>query len=47
MADLTTIEARVDRERASHTEDDVLKRSHELKDRFPHVRVYPSLKRLH
>lgn len=41
------LDARVERERAAHTEDDVLAKSHRLKDRFPHIRHYPSLERLH
>ena len=40
------IEARVERERAAHTEDDVLGRSAELKDRFAHIWRYPALRRL-
>ena len=31
------IEARVERERAAHTEDDVLGKSADLKDRFAHI----------
>jgi SAM-dependent methyltransferase len=42
----TDLDARVKRERAAHTEDDVLARSHQLKDRFPHIRTYVGLKRL-
>ena len=41
-----TIEARVERERAAHTEDDVLGRSAQLKDRFAHIWRYPALRRL-
>ncbi|MEM8556461.1 MAG: class I SAM-dependent methyltransferase [Bacteroidota bacterium] len=41
------IQARVERERAAHTEDDVLGRSIELKNRFSHIWNYPSLRRLH
>ena len=40
------IEARVERERAAHTEDDVLGKSAELKDRFAHIWRYPALGRL-
>jgi ubiquinone/menaquinone biosynthesis C-methylase UbiE len=40
------IEARVERERAAHTEDDVLGRSAEVKDRFCHIWRYPALRRL-
>jgi SAM-dependent methyltransferase len=39
--------SRVERERVAHTEDDVLAASHRLKNRFPHIRTYPSLARLH
>lgn len=46
MSALTEIESRVDRERQAHTEDDVLARSYQLKERFPHVRSYPSHRRL-
>ena len=46
MSDLAEIQSRVDRERAAHTEDDVLARSYELKGRFPHVLTYPSHRRL-
>lgn len=46
MANVADIQSRVDRERASHTEDDVLARSYALKERFPHVRTYPSHLRL-
>ena len=46
MSDIAEIQSRVDRERAAHTEDDVLARSYELKGRFPHVLTYPSHKRL-
>ena len=42
----TEIEARVARERAAHTEDDVLGRSADLKDRFAHIWRYPALRRL-
>lgn len=41
-----TIDARVERERAAHTEDDVLGRSVQLKDRFAHIWSYPALRRL-
>lgn len=41
-----TIEARVERERSAHTEDDVLGRSTQLKDRFAHIWRYPALRRL-
>lgn len=41
-----TIEARVERERAAHTEDDVLGRSAKLKNRFAHIWRYPALRRL-
>ena len=37
------VQERVERERAAHTEDDVLLRAHQLKDRFPHIRKYRSL----
>jgi SAM-dependent methyltransferase len=37
---------RVRRELAAHTEDYVLARSRALKDRFPHIRSYPSLQRM-
>ena len=37
---------RVRRERMAHTEDDILARSHQLKDRFPHIRTYPGLQRM-
>jgi SAM-dependent methyltransferase len=40
------IENRVQRELAAHTEDDVLARSHAVKDRFPHIRSYPSLQHM-
>lgn len=44
---MESIEARVERERAAHTEDDVLGRNAELKDRyFPHIYGYPALRRL-
>ena len=42
----SSIEARVERERAAHTEDDVLGRSAQLKDRFAHIWRYPALRRL-
>lgn len=41
-----SIQARVERERAAHTEDDVLGRSVQLKDRFSHIWGYPALRRL-
>jgi ubiquinone/menaquinone biosynthesis C-methylase UbiE len=41
-----TLDERVERERAAHTEDDVLGRSAELKDRFAHIWRYPALRRL-
>jgi ubiquinone/menaquinone biosynthesis C-methylase UbiE len=40
------LEARVERERAAHTDDDVLGKSAELKDRFAHIWRYPALRRL-
>lgn len=40
------LQQRVARERAAHTEDDVLARSYVLKDRFAHIWSYPSRKRL-
>ncbi|MEM6785631.1 MAG: class I SAM-dependent methyltransferase [Bacteroidota bacterium] len=40
------IQARVERERAAHTEDDVLGRSIVLKNRFAHIWNYPALRRL-
>ncbi len=42
----TDIAARVERERAAHTEDDVLGRSILLKNRFAHIWTYPGLRRL-
>ena len=39
-------QARVERERAAHTEDDVLGKSAALKDRFAHIWRYPALRRL-
>jgi SAM-dependent methyltransferase len=42
-----TLAARIERERAAHSEDDVLGRSVELKNRFAHIWSYPGLKRLH
>lgn len=44
--DTREIDARVERERAAHTEDDVLGKSAELKDRFAHIWRYPALRRL-
>lgn len=42
-----TLQARVERERAAHTEDDVLGNNIRLKERFfPHIFSYPSLRRL-
>ncbi len=46
MSDGQQLADRVRRELAAHTEDDVLARSHALKDRFPHIRTYPSIRRL-
>ncbi len=43
---MNALQDRVDRERIAHTEDDVLGRSAELKDRFSHIWRYPSLRRL-
>lgn len=43
---MDTLEERVERERAAHTEDDVLGRSAQLKDRFAHIWRYPALQRL-
>lgn len=40
------IAARVERERAAHTEDDVLGRSVALKNRFAHIWTYPGLRQL-
>jgi ubiquinone/menaquinone biosynthesis C-methylase UbiE len=40
------LQERVARERAAHTEDDVLARSYALKDRFAHIWSYPSRRRL-
>ena len=41
------LQARVERERAAHTEDDVLGNNIRLKERFfPHIFSYPSLRRL-
>jgi len=37
-----SIEERVKREKVSHTEDDVLKKSIELKNKFHHIYTYPS-----
>lgn len=41
-----SLQDRVERERAAHTEDDVLGRSAQLKDRFSHIWRYPALRRL-
>ena len=46
MSNLASTKARVDRERLAHSEEDVLARSYELKDRFPHIWMYPSRMRL-
>lgn len=44
---MDTLQDRVDRERLAHTEDDVLGRNAELKDRyFPHIYKYPALRRM-
>ena len=40
------LKERVDRERKSHTENDVLGKSLELKNRFHHILTYPSYKRM-
>ena len=40
------LEERVNREKKSHTEDDVLGESIKLKSRFHHILTYPSYKRL-
>jgi len=40
------LRARVERERAAHTEEDVLGRSIEVKNRFPHIWTYPGRVRL-
>lgn len=40
------IEARVERERAAHTDHDVLGESVELKNRFAHIWTYPGVQRL-
>jgi SAM-dependent methyltransferase len=42
----SSIQARVERERAAHTEDDVLGRSVQLKSRFSHIWGYPGVRRL-
>jgi len=42
-----TFQARVERERAMHTEKDVLAESCRLKGRFNHIECYPSRKRLY
>ena len=42
-----TFQARVERERAAHTEKDVLAESCRLKGRFNHIECYPSRKRLY
>ena len=41
-----SINKRVERERKSHEEDDILQESIKLKDRFNHIRLYPGYKRL-
>jgi len=40
------IEKRVNREKISHTEDDIFEKSVKLKKRFHHIFTYPSLNRL-
>ena len=40
------LEKRVEREKEAHVEDDILRQSHELKNYFYHIRLYPSLQRL-
>lgn len=46
MSSPNTLQARVERERAAHTDDDVLGNSVRLKDRFAHIWAYPGLRRL-
>jgi len=39
--------SRVDRELTAHSSKDVLAKSYALKNKFPHILSYPSIKRLH
>ncbi|MBL7980155.1 MAG: class I SAM-dependent methyltransferase [Bacteroidetes Order II. Incertae sedis bacterium] len=41
-----TLNERVEREKAAHTEKDVLAENLRIKSRFPHLDIYPSKKRL-
>jgi SAM-dependent methyltransferase len=46
IAESSSLEARVERERQLHTESDIMAEHNKLKGRFPHVDMYPSRGRL-